>query len=119
VLVDRLAIHSETMQRMAAANQRSVEDFLRSESAWGRNDRSPGATSRGQGRSLTRSLTPREREILELMAGGSSNDQIAARLFITPGTVKTHVKHVLRKLNATNRAQAVSMFLQPEAATGP
>ena len=52
-------------------------------------------------------LTPRELEILELIATGLSNQQIADRLVLSNETVKTHVSHVLRKLQLRDRAQAV------------
>lgn len=55
-------------------------------------------------------LTRREVEVLRLMADGRTNQQIADELVITPGTVKSHVKRVLRKLHATNRAEAASIY---------
>lgn len=51
-------------------------------------------------------LTEREREILSLVAAGHSNKLIARKLKITEGTVKVHVKHLLRKLNLDSRVEA-------------
>ena len=52
-------------------------------------------------------LTPREREVLTLVALGLSNDQIAQRLYISPTTAKTHVNRTMVKLDARDRAQLV------------
>lgn len=56
---------------------------------------------------LLRTLTERELEILRHIARGMSNEEIAAELFISAATVKTHVTHILRKLNLRDRTQAV------------
>lgn len=61
-------------------------------------------------------LTGREVQILELMAEGMSNGRIATQLVISEGTVKQHVKHILRKLRAGNRVEAVSMLYQSDRA---
>ncbi|MEU0027117.1 response regulator transcription factor [Streptomyces sp. NPDC006335] len=52
-------------------------------------------------------LTPREREVMSLVATGLSNDEIAERLFVTPVTVKTHANRAMAKLGARDRAQLV------------
>jgi DNA-binding NarL/FixJ family response regulator len=54
-------------------------------------------------------LTVREREILQLMGAGASNKAIARQLGISEGTVKTHVKSVLQKLEVASRTEAVSL----------
>ena len=53
-------------------------------------------------------LSPREEEVLSLLAQGFSNQQIADHLVISLNTAKRHVKHLLAKLVATNRTQALA-----------
>ncbi|MGO1950390.1 MAG: response regulator [Mycobacteriaceae bacterium] len=69
-------------------------------------ERSPRTPSRTESRELA-SLTPREREIVEQIATGRSNSEIAGVLFISEETVKTHVRKVLQKLSLRDRAQVV------------
>lgn len=57
-------------------------------------------------------LTEREVEVLRLVAGGNRNREIAARLFISEETVKVHVKHIMEKLAAADRTQAVAIALR-------
>jgi DNA-binding NarL/FixJ family response regulator len=57
-------------------------------------------------------LTAREVDVMRLLAAGETNYRIARLLDITEGTVKTHVSNILRKLDAANRAQAVSRWLR-------
>ncbi|NJL20298.1 MAG: response regulator transcription factor [Leptolyngbyaceae cyanobacterium SM1_3_5] len=56
-------------------------------------------------RSIAIALTPREEEVLRLIGIGATNREIAERLFITEGTVKTHVNHLLNRLTLRNRSQ--------------
>jgi DNA-binding CsgD family transcriptional regulator/GAF domain-containing protein len=63
-------------------------------------------------------LTEREHDVLKLLAVGATNAQIADQLVVSESTVKSHVRHILRKLGAINRAQAISRYLslaQPQA----
>jgi DNA-binding NarL/FixJ family response regulator len=57
-------------------------------------------------------LTAREREILQLLADGMSNADVATKLFISQETVKSHVRHILAKLEADTRTQAVAIALR-------
>jgi two-component system NarL family response regulator len=57
-------------------------------------------------------LTKREREILTLVAGGKSNQEIAENLFITPGTVRVHIHAILQKLEVRDRTQAAIIAIQ-------
>lgn len=54
----------------------------------------------------SQSLSPREREVLGLLVQGLSNKQIAERLIISPVTVKSHLRHIMDKLDAADRTEA-------------
>jgi DNA-binding NarL/FixJ family response regulator len=64
------------------------------------------------GKDQAEMLTPREREILQLLADGMSNADVAAKLFISQETVKSHVRHILTKLEADTRTHAVAIALR-------
>jgi LuxR family transcriptional regulator, maltose regulon positive regulatory protein len=61
---------------------------------------------------LAEPLTPRETQVLHLLATGAPNQQIAGGLVVTPGTVKKHITHLLDKLGAANRTEAVTRARQ-------
>lgn len=71
--------------------------------------RAPGRPDRDA--DLTKRLSPRQIEILALIAEGLSNAEIASRLYLTESTVKWHVRKILRALGVSNRAQAVARYL--------
>jgi DNA-binding NarL/FixJ family response regulator len=81
-----------------SVTRRLVEEFLRRPA--------PGAGTAALG--LTQ-LTPREMEVLAAVARGLSNTEIAAALFVSHATVKSHVSHLLTKLHARDRAQLVML----------
>ena len=58
--------------------------------------------------SLIEPLSDRELEVMKLIGKGADNQKISEELFITVGTVKSHVNHILRKLDAKNRTEAVA-----------
>ena len=64
------------------------------------------------GKDQTDMLTAREREILQLLADGMSNADVASKLFISQETVKSHVRHILAKLEADTRTHAVAIALR-------
>jgi DNA-binding NarL/FixJ family response regulator len=64
-------------------------------------------------------LTQREIDVLRLVTVGETNAGIARSLVISEGTVKFHVKNILRKLGASNRAEATSRYLQMTRETPP
>ena len=61
---------------------------------------------------LAESLTERETEVLQQMADGRRNEEIGKRLFVSEGTVKTHVHRILQKLGAEDRTQAVAFAIR-------
>jgi two-component system nitrate/nitrite response regulator NarL len=64
-------------------------------------------------------LTQREKEILQLVAGGKSNAEIAAQLFIVEGTVKNHLHNILEKLHLQNRVQAAAFAIRERIVDPP
>ena len=77
--------------------RRLIEEFARR----------PGPAAAAAAQATLDQLTEREREVLELVAKGQSNAEIAATLYVSHATVKTHVSRLLMKLDARDRAQLV------------
>jgi DNA-binding NarL/FixJ family response regulator len=94
----RLAVSGEALLA-PTVTKRLIADALAADPV--RRDRTP------RSRRTLATLTPREREILEQIATGRSNQEIAEVLFISEETVKTHVRRVLQKLSLRDRVQAV------------
>ena len=72
-------------------------------------DEQKAAVPRGSGNQaelLSEPLTPRELEVLRLLAQGQTNRQVSQKLVVSAATVKVHVEHILRKLAASDRTQA-------------
>ena len=75
-----------------------------------------GANSRSSAGSPLSRLTPREQEVLRLIAQGRGNKEIGALLGISVGTAKTHVRHIFRKLQVSDRTGAVMTALEIDPA---
>jgi DNA-binding CsgD family transcriptional regulator len=117
ILRRRLRIQRQEMRQVASwADARTGE--LSDRAVTLATDREPvteeGAPRSGAaGESALRDLlTRRELDVLELMVKGETNAGIARGLVVSEGTVKFHVKNILRKLHASNRAEATSRYLR-------
>jgi DNA-binding NarL/FixJ family response regulator len=73
--------------------------------------------AQSQAMMLLRDLTEREREILQLLAEGMRNDDIASKLFISPQTVQTHVRNIPGKLRVHSKLEAVAFAVRHGAIT--
>ena len=98
-------------QQLAAALQAVVRELVVLHSEEGSRIR-PAAGRTAPAEELTEPLTPREREVLRLLASGLGNKEIAAKLKISEHTAKFHVASILGKLGAASRAEAVSIGMR-------
>jgi len=127
VMVERLRRQRDRTREALAATVEMMEDVTEDELRLTHADIGTVASSRrAAGRLIGRladrfvdqevpleaALTRREIEVVRLMATGMTNQAIADELVVTTGTVKAHVKHILRKLGAANRSEAVSLYMR-------
>jgi DNA-binding NarL/FixJ family response regulator len=66
-----------------------------------------------------KSLSKREREIMDLLAQGLTGEQVAARLFLSPETIKTHIRNAMNKLEANTRVHAIAIALREGFISSP
>lgn len=119
VLEERLRRHSNQVLALVRSTEASVEELITPAVALpSAPPRSPRSRDAGMpARDRLELLTRREREVLVMLAEGETNARIANRLVVTEDTVKTHVKHILRKLSVHNRSQAVSRYFHTRASS--
>ena len=103
------ALLSTTLEALSGTGKSNVDLGSSRRQVAAGSDLTLGLSSPADG--LEDLLTPRELEVLALLASGSTNVDVASRLVISESTVKSHVKHILRKLEAGNRAEAVSRYM--------
>lgn len=115
VLVERMERQRTELRQVLSGVAEALDDLCAADINLARGEQAPESAhvpwvreTRSRIESL---LTVREREVLELMADGSTNTQIAEVLIVSEGTVKSHVKRILRKLHVSNRAEAVARYL--------
>ncbi|MDN4486801.1 AAA family ATPase [Demequina sp. SYSU T00039] len=102
---------AEAIASLTALVDDAEEQHTRLVAGWARSTLARlGAGGHGSDDDAGVGLTPREREVLELIAEGLTNVQIGQRLFISPKTASVHVSSILAKLGAANRAEAAAWF---------
>jgi DNA-binding NarL/FixJ family response regulator len=100
------ALKAGSMEELLAAIQQVADGGSYVDPRLDRILLSPRATAR------VPQLSPREREIMHLMAEGNTADQIGEKISVSVETVRTHVRNVIRKLQARNRVHAIAMALE-------
>jgi DNA-binding CsgD family transcriptional regulator len=115
VLLERLEAQRRRLHEILDDAEAMVDEVCDAEIRLVRNESAdPVPTSApGEPRSaVNKLLSAREQEVLDLMASGATNNQIARELVLSEGTVKSHVKRILRKLRVDSRAAAVARYLR-------
>jgi DNA-binding CsgD family transcriptional regulator len=118
VLAERLREGSAQVVALARSTEASVVALSRPEIELGppAGRVAPAQVRPRSANCLEEELTRRELEVLSMLAEGETNASIARRLIVSEDTVKTHVKHILRKLGVHNRSQAVSRYFRASGA---
>jgi DNA-binding CsgD family transcriptional regulator len=117
VLTGRLHAHADRVLALVRSTEASVTELGSYEFALGSTAvRFPPVMAQ-TGHGLHALLTRRELEVVGMLAEGETNARIAQRLVVSEDTVKSHVKHILRKLGVHNRSQAVSRYFRAQAAS--
>jgi len=119
-LREKIRANLDEADRLMAQMRSVVGDLLQSNVELVKQDEHLAKTASGAAAALlggpppavAQLLSRREIEVLELAADGWTNPRIAARLFITEATVKSHIGQILRKLGVTNRVEAVGRYLR-------
>jgi DNA-binding CsgD family transcriptional regulator len=118
-LTDRLRAQGQELRRLLQRTEAVVAEYLDAEVELVSGGSEGAGASRATAAlvpevddSVGGNLSKRELEVLALIGGGASNAQIAARLVITEETAKSHVKRILRKLGASNRVEAATVWLR-------
>ncbi len=116
-LLEQLHARSEQVRKTFAGLNEALDDLIEEEltlvDAGGAGKAERALVRQGLSIRLGQ-FTARELEVLELIVAGARNNEIAERLAITVGTVKSHVKNILAKLGVLNRSQAIALYLKSE-----
>ena len=117
MLSARLHAHADRVLALLRSTEASVSELGNYEVALGSHAVRVLAEKPQNSHGLHGLLTRRELEVVAMLAEGETNARIAQRLVVSEDTVKSHVKHILRKLGVHNRSQAVSCYFQAQAAS--
>jgi DNA-binding CsgD family transcriptional regulator len=114
VLAERMRAQWEQVRALVHSTEASVAQLAQAGLELEPGDIAALATSglKAPEEELRTLLTPRELDVLAMLAEGQTNARIALRLVVSESTIKSHVKHILRKLGAGNRTEAVSRYLR-------
>jgi LuxR family transcriptional regulator, regulator of acetate metabolism len=116
VLSSRLQAHAARVIALARSTEASVAELGSFQFVVGSPPLVRPAARVQNGHGLDDLLTRRELEVVAMLAEGETNAGIALRLVVSEDTVKSHVKHILRKLGVHNRSQAVSRYFKAQTA---